>query len=211
MVFGEITTRAKVDYEAVVRKTVKEIGFISDDVGLDSDKCKVGAGRAGWEAGSRGAGAVARLQDCLLQAAHPESPSTAAGGGSMPSLWPWSEHLPPPALPATRCWCTWRSSPPTLARVCTAWAPRPWRRLAPATRCARQGSGEGRRTAACQGLDAANRAVRKLCKPSCCSADSTPSRSRGHCHSAPSTAAPPLLCRATCLATPPMRPPSSCP
>ncbi|PRW57411.1 S-adenosylmethionine synthetase [Chlorella sorokiniana] len=41
MVFGEITTRAKVDYEAVVRKTVKEIGFISDDVGLDSDKCKV--------------------------------------------------------------------------------------------------------------------------------------------------------------------------
>ena len=53
MVFGEITTRAKVDYEAVVRKTVKEIGFISDDVGLDSDKCKVGAGRArgGWEPG----------------------------------------------------------------------------------------------------------------------------------------------------------------
>lgn len=42
MVFGEITTRAKVDYEAVVRKTCKEIGFISDDVGLDADKCKVG-------------------------------------------------------------------------------------------------------------------------------------------------------------------------
>ncbi len=40
--FGEITTRAKVDYEAVVRKTCKEIGFISDDVGLDADKCKVG-------------------------------------------------------------------------------------------------------------------------------------------------------------------------
>lgn len=49
MVFGEITTRAKVDYEAVVRKTVKEIGFISDDVGLDADKCKVGsAWRVGW-------------------------------------------------------------------------------------------------------------------------------------------------------------------
>ena len=40
MVFGEITTRAKVDYEAVVRKTCKEIGFVSDDVGLDADKCK---------------------------------------------------------------------------------------------------------------------------------------------------------------------------
>jgi S-adenosylmethionine synthetase len=41
MVFGEITTKAKVDYEAIVRKTCREIGFISDDVGLDADKCKV--------------------------------------------------------------------------------------------------------------------------------------------------------------------------
>ena len=41
MVFGEITTKAKVDYEAIVRKTCKDIGFISDDVGLDGDKCKV--------------------------------------------------------------------------------------------------------------------------------------------------------------------------
>ena len=41
MVFGEITTRAKVDYEAIVRKTCRNIGFISDDVGLDADKCKV--------------------------------------------------------------------------------------------------------------------------------------------------------------------------
>ena len=41
MVFGEITTKAKVDYEAVVRRVCKEIGFISDDVGLDGDKCKV--------------------------------------------------------------------------------------------------------------------------------------------------------------------------
>ena len=41
MVFGEITTKAKVDYEAIVRKTCKEIGFTSDDVGLDGDKCKV--------------------------------------------------------------------------------------------------------------------------------------------------------------------------
>eukprot|EP00803_Ostreobium_quekettii_P011505 evm.model.scf_3640.1 EVM.evm.TU.scf_3640.1 scf_3640:4903-9094(+) len=41
MVFGEITTTAKVDYEAVVRKTCREIGFTSADVGLDADKCKV--------------------------------------------------------------------------------------------------------------------------------------------------------------------------
>jgi hypothetical protein len=41
MVFGEITTRAKVDYEAIVRQTCRNIGFTSDDVGLDADKCKV--------------------------------------------------------------------------------------------------------------------------------------------------------------------------
>lgn len=41
MVFGEITTKATVDYEAIVRRTVKEIGFTSEDVGLDADTCKV--------------------------------------------------------------------------------------------------------------------------------------------------------------------------
>ena len=42
MVFGEITTSAKVDYEKIVRKTCKDIGFTSEDVGLDADTCKVG-------------------------------------------------------------------------------------------------------------------------------------------------------------------------
>lgn len=41
MIFGEITTSAKVDYEKVVRDTCREVGFTSDDVGLDADKCKV--------------------------------------------------------------------------------------------------------------------------------------------------------------------------
>ena len=40
MIFGEITTTAKVDYEKVVRDTCREIGFTSNDVGLDCDKCK---------------------------------------------------------------------------------------------------------------------------------------------------------------------------
>ncbi|KAJ0614383.1 S-adenosylmethionine synthase 2 [Helianthus annuus] len=41
MVFGEITTKANVDYEKVVRDTCREIGFTSADVGLDADNCKV--------------------------------------------------------------------------------------------------------------------------------------------------------------------------
>lgn len=41
MIFGEITTSAKVDYEKVVRDTVRNIGFTSDDVGIDADKMNV--------------------------------------------------------------------------------------------------------------------------------------------------------------------------
>ena len=43
MIFGEITTSAKVDYEKVVRDTCREIGFTSKDVGLDADTCKAPA------------------------------------------------------------------------------------------------------------------------------------------------------------------------
>ncbi|RYR77346.1 hypothetical protein Ahy_A01g001774 isoform B [Arachis hypogaea] len=41
MVFGEITTKANVNYEKIVRDTCRGIGFVSVDVGLDADNCKV--------------------------------------------------------------------------------------------------------------------------------------------------------------------------
>merc|ERR1712205_297986 len=41
MVFGEITTKAKVDYEAVVRATIKEIGFDGPEKGLCDKTCDV--------------------------------------------------------------------------------------------------------------------------------------------------------------------------
>ncbi len=73
MVFGEITTKAKVDYEAIVRATCKEIGFISDDVGLDGDKCKVrGGGTLDLRASMRPLLAAGGLQPppCGLQASN---------------------------------------------------------------------------------------------------------------------------------------------
>jgi len=41
MVLGEITTTATVDYEAIVRKTLKEIGYNDPDTGIDYKTCRV--------------------------------------------------------------------------------------------------------------------------------------------------------------------------
>lgn len=41
MCFGEITTKAKVDYEAVIRDAIMKIGFDSEEKGLDYKTCRV--------------------------------------------------------------------------------------------------------------------------------------------------------------------------
>ena len=40
-VFGEITAQASVDYEALVRQTLREIGYTSEAVGIDAESCRV--------------------------------------------------------------------------------------------------------------------------------------------------------------------------
>lgn len=41
LVMGEITSNANVDYESIVRKTALEIGYDSEEKGLDGNKCQV--------------------------------------------------------------------------------------------------------------------------------------------------------------------------
>ena len=38
---GEITTQAKVDYVAIARKVIRDIGYTSDDIGFNADTCRV--------------------------------------------------------------------------------------------------------------------------------------------------------------------------
>jgi len=41
MIAGEITTRARIDYPALARKAVKDIGYVSGEMGFDGNTCAV--------------------------------------------------------------------------------------------------------------------------------------------------------------------------
>ena len=41
LIMGEITTKAKVDYEKIARETTREIGYDSDEKGFNCDTCRV--------------------------------------------------------------------------------------------------------------------------------------------------------------------------
>ena len=41
VVCGEITTNAQIDYQKIVRKTIREIGYTSSEIGFDADSCAV--------------------------------------------------------------------------------------------------------------------------------------------------------------------------
>ncbi len=41
LVMGEVTTKAEVDYEAVVRDVIREIGYTDESIGFDADTCEV--------------------------------------------------------------------------------------------------------------------------------------------------------------------------
>jgi S-adenosylmethionine synthetase len=42
VLLGEINIdRSKIDFEQIVRKTLREVGFTSEEIGIDCDNCQV--------------------------------------------------------------------------------------------------------------------------------------------------------------------------
>jgi S-adenosylmethionine synthetase len=41
MIFGEITTKAKINYESIIRETIKKVGYDDAEKGLDYKTCNV--------------------------------------------------------------------------------------------------------------------------------------------------------------------------
>ena len=60
VVAGEISTKAFINYPDIVRKTIKDIGYTSDDMGINGDTCAV------MVTLDRQSSDIAQGVDCLL-------------------------------------------------------------------------------------------------------------------------------------------------
>ena len=41
MVFGEITVNGEINFESIVRKAIKEVGYISNDIGMNCQTANI--------------------------------------------------------------------------------------------------------------------------------------------------------------------------
>ena len=77
VVCGEITTNAVVNYQEVVRNTIREIGYTSSDIGFDADTCAV------MVALDKQSPDIAMGVDNALEKRHEEDMETGAGDQGM--------------------------------------------------------------------------------------------------------------------------------